>query len=362
MKFEKIKWILHDCWRWILGGVRRLAALYDPESLKQKGILWSTLLIASSLLLLILVTGWYWNREPDKLDSYAIALEHANDDKAKVVTGYTFVSTLIKIGETLLNKRGGYLSNDIMPPGVWMDNIPNWEFGALVALRDGSAALRNHISRSQTQSIEDLALAQAEPQFNFQNDSWIFPATETEYKKGLESLNDYARRLADHSKPGAQFFARADNLRQYLEIIGKRLGSLSQRLSASVGQVRVNTDLAGDSAATQTNKSPGTMIVKTPWLQIDDVFYESRGTTWALLHILSAVEHDFKEILNKKNALVSLRQIIRELDATQESTLSPIILNGGGFGLFSNYSLTMANYVARATAAVIDLRNLLERG
>ena len=38
---------------------------------------------------------------------------------------------------------------------------------------------------------------------------------------------------------------------------------------------------------------------------------------WALLHFLRAVEQDFAPVLEKKNALVSLRQIIRELEATQ---------------------------------------------
>ena len=56
------------------------------------------------------------------------------------------------------------------------------------------------------------------------------------------------------------------------------------------------------------------------------------------------------------------RSIFRELEATQQSTLSPVVLNGSGFGLFANYSLTMANYIARANAAVIDLRDLLQRG
>jgi hypothetical protein len=74
------------------------------------------------------------------------------------------------------------------------------------------------------------------------------------------------------------------------------------------------------------------------------------------------VEYDFEDILKKKNALISLRQIIRELDESQQPTLSPVILNGSGFGLFANYSLTMANYIARANAAVIDLRDLLQRG
>jgi hypothetical protein len=39
-----------------------------------------------------------------------------------------------------------------------------------------------------------------------------------------------------------------------------------------------------------------------------------------------------------------------------------VVLNGGGFGVFANHSLVMANYIARANAAVIDLRRLLEQG
>jgi hypothetical protein len=97
-------------------------------------------------------------------------------------------------------------------------------------------------------------------------------------------------------------------------------------------------------------------------MEIDDVFYEARGTTWALRHLLRAVEVDFGPILVKKNALISVRQIIRELDATQRIVWSPMVLNGDGFGLVTNYSLIMANYVSRANAAVIDLRRLLQDG
>ncbi|RLW61299.1 MAG: hypothetical protein B6D70_09505, partial [gamma proteobacterium symbiont of Stewartia floridana] len=60
--------------------------------------------------------------------------------------------------------------------------------------------------------------------------------------------------------------------------------------------------------------------------------------------------------------LVSLRQIIRELEATQAPISSPVVLNGKGFGMFANYSLVMASYISRANAAVIDLRNLLSQG
>lgn len=339
--------------------VRRL---YHPATLRERGLVWSTGVLFVTLLVLLVVMGWFWSVEPKPFDVREVALQRLNEPQGTPVTGYTFTSTLMHLGEVLLDKRGGYLSNDVMPPGVWLDNIPNWEFGALVMLRDAAGGLRNHLSRSQSQSVEDADLAQAEPQFNFQNDSWILPATEGEYKKGIQALGQYATRLQDTSQQNAQFYARADNLAQYLQIVEKRLGSLSQRLSASVGQVRVNTDLSGDAAARQATRGANIVVVKTAWRELDDVFYEARGASWALLHILNAVEVDFDDILIKKNALISLRQIIRELEATQEATLSPVILNGSGFGMFANYSLSMANYIARANAAVIDLRDLLQRG
>ncbi|TCK17244.1 hypothetical protein DFR30_0466 [Thiogranum longum] len=359
---ERIQTALWKTAEWFKGVAWKLASLYHPANLKQKGLLASAGLLIAAALVFSLALGWYWSQEPDSFDVQQVALQRFAGDEAQLRVGVIFTSTLIHVGEVLLDKPGGYLSNDVMPPGLWLDNMPNWEYGALVMLRDGAAALRNHMSRSQSQSVEDAALAEAEPRFNFRNDSWLFPPSEGEYRKGMKALDDYMRRLADPANQQAQFYARADNLRQYLEIVEKRLGSLSQRLSASVGQIRVNTDLAGDVGAKQSTTASTSVVVKTPWLKLDDVFYESRGATWALGEILKAVEYDFEQVLKKKNALVSLRQIIRELEEAQQPTLSPVIINGSGFGLFANYSLTMANYIARANAAIIDLRDLLQQG
>ena len=133
-------------------------------------------------------------------------------------------------------------------------------------------------------------------------------------------------------------------------------------MSASVGQRRLNTDLAGDSAAVKSTDTPEEIEIKTPWLEVDDVFYEARGSAWALIHILRAVEIDFAEVLEKKNAGVSMQQIVRELEATQEAVFSPVILNGSGFGVLANHSLVMASYISRANAAIINLRELLAQG
>ena len=80
------------------------------------------------------------------------------------------------------------------------------------------------------------------------------------------------------------------------------------------------------------------------------------------MHFLVAVRKDFEQVLKDKNAMTSLDQIIRELEASLRTMFFPIILNGSGFGIFANHSLTMANYISRANAAIIDLRNLLEQG
>ncbi len=315
-------------------------------------------------LLVALVVGWYWSQEPELFPVQQNAQAAAEKAQRKLVSGYTTVETLKTVVGTLLDKPGGYLSNDLAPPGLWLDNMPSWEYGVLVQVRDLSRALRKDFARSQTQSTEDPDLAKAEPRFNFDNKSWALPESEAEYREGIKSLDRYLARLADPSQPNAQFYTRADNLNNWLGDTATRLGSLSQRLSASVGQVRLNTALKENAALVAAGGAPAVSeeVYETPWLQIDNVFYEARGQAWALSHLLRAIEVDFADVLAKKNAAVSVRQIIRELEASQEPLWSPMILNGSGYGVLANHSLVMANYISRANAAIIDLRQLLSQG
>ncbi|GJM14156.1 MAG: hypothetical protein DHS20C12_25590 [Pseudohongiella sp.] len=314
------------------------------------------------LAIFIVLLGFYWSSEPVAFSVQQRTAQRLSLIGHENVVGATTTVALIEVAETLLEKPGGYLSNDVMPPGLYLDNIPNWEFGALVQVRDLTRAFRESFSRSQSQSTEDPDLIVSEPNFHFNNDSWLFPSTESEYGEAIERLESYLLRISDPANTDAQFYARADNLANWLLAVESRLGSLSQRLSASVRQQRVNTDTAGEVGAAQSTPVRSESSVKTPWLQIDDIFYEARGATWALMHFLQAVEVDFQDVLQDKNAIASLSQIIRELEASQRSIFFPVILNGSGFGIFANHSLAMANYISRANAAIIDLRSLLSQG
>lgn len=277
--------------------------------------------------------------------------------------GYVFTNTLAHIAEVLLHKPGGYLSNDVAPPGVILDDIPSWEYGALVMLRDATSALRNHFARDQSQSAEDSDLAVAEPYFYFEHNSWALPSTEAEYQKGIEALHRYMRRLLHHggNVKQAQFYSRADNLWQYTEVVIKRLGGLSTRLTANTSSP---TNLGPGLTAEERERAEklGTPLPKVNWWQIDNVFFEARGASWALLHILRAIKHDFSDILLDKRAMRTVDIMIRALEISLEPILSPVILNGDGYGLFANYCLTMANFIARANAAALDLRDIMNRG
>ncbi len=327
------------------------------------GILGSTIGgVVGVYLLAMLFLTWWWDDEPNRFDPVEVASSRAEINGVEPVTGYTFAHTNRELAATMLEKRGGFLSNDVFPPGVWMDNIPAWEFGVLLMVRDTARSLRVDLARTQSQSNEEPNLAEAEGKFFYDNSSWIFPASEDEYEAGIEHLEQYLTSIANPNNPDAQFYPRADNLQRWLGGVSARLGDISQRLSESVGKRQRDLATFGERNPDQSTPAPSDRETKTPWTQIDDVFYEARGQAWALLHLLEAVEHDFRPVLDDKNALPMLQQIIRDLEATQETVWSPVILNGGGFGFLANHSLVMASYISRVNAAIIEIQQLLEQG
>ena len=306
-------------------------------------------------LLINFVFGFWFSREPD-----VFWVNRAADQESAVV-GFSTTDTMIRVAETLLEKPGGYLTNDKILPNAFLDNIPNWEYGVLQQVRDLGRVIRNDYSRAQSQSKEDPDVATAEPPFFVDNDSWILPATESEDRSAIKGFTKYRDRLGAGDRD-TQFYARADNLREWLSQVEKRLGSLTRRLGDSVASDRINENLAGEPAAEAAGAQPDVVDVRTSWFEVDDIFFEARGTAWALVHFFRAAEFDFAHVLADKNAEASVRQIIRELEASLDPLRSPLVLNGGGYGLFANHSLVMANYLARANAAVINLRQLLDEG
>ena len=159
-----------SCWDKLTGTVGRVKLLRP------------VLVILGLYLVVSVGVGIWWSQEPEPFDIQPVVVQAADGTEHKII-GSATVSTLIKITDTLLQKQGGYLSNDRLPPGIWLDNIPNWEFGVLVQARDMSRAMRKDFSRSQSQSTEDVHLEAAEPLLHFDSDSWVLPSREGAYSR-----------------------------------------------------------------------------------------------------------------------------------------------------------------------------------
>lgn len=350
-------------------GAGKVAGLYKPSTIREHSWLWRIALALGTYIFIVLILMLWWSREPaaisadEALIKYLPAEQIGADGKPQTAkTGAALTAMTAHLIDTLVNKNGGYLRNDVTPPGLLMDNMPEWEYGVLRNLRDLSKVFRNNFATSGSQTKLDDDLAEVENKLSIDSHQWLFPRPEEAYETAGKALENYFNRITDDNNADAQFYARADNLRRFLNVVSPNLGSYSQRLSESVGVEIENMALAGDAAAEQSTSAPQQLFSKTPWYKVDNNFYEARGYAWALLQEMRAVQVDFNSVLEDKNATVYIQQLIRELEATQRTVWSPIILNGNGFGVVTNHSLVMASYLSRANAIMIELSDLLERG
>ncbi|MBD3896118.1 DUF2333 family protein [Halomonas sp. ML-15] len=301
------------------------------------GWIWKPLLALLLIYLLVtLALGIWWSREPPPFD-----VEQATGQQRQALEGdqsglpgargTVASATLKQVVDTLTDKPGGYLRNDIAPPGVWLDNMPNWELGVLRQSRDFSAAMVGLAGG------ENAHLEEAERRLQVGSRDWLYPSAEQRFSQASQALAAYLSELGEDGADG--FVTHGEQLGDWLERVEARLDDLTRRLSASIGERDASRELGIDA-----DERPEA----TPWYRVDDIFFEARGSGWALLHFLRGVERDYADLLEAAEARADWQQLIAELEMTQRRIWSPVILNGSGFGLFANHSLVMANYTVRA--------------
>ena len=327
--------------------------------------LWRRTFIVGTLFTIIVgigLTGFVVSREPKLFDPVKVTQAQVPAEMQALPSGSILTATVMEIGDTLLSKSGGFITNDVAPPFSLLDNMPSWEYGVLTELRDTVRAMRNDFGRAQSQSVEDRDLVTADAQFHFSPNSWMLPS-DSSVRSGVEALERYFDRLTDARPGNARFFARADNLNFYLATVEKRLGNISQRLSASA-QLPALDSRAEPDAVDESVQPGGTALGlgEVSWWDADNIFFEARGYLWALVHTLKALEQEFAPLLASKQATVPMHEIILKLELAQQRIWSPVILTNSGFGVLTNHSLVLASYLSRANAAIIDLRTLLSEG
>ncbi|WP_163560000.1 DUF2333 family protein [Halomonas sp. NO4] len=314
------------------------------------GWIWKPLLaLAGIYLVVVLALGVWWSRAPAPFDVErataaqrgAVAESGGQAATSPAARGAVTVATLMTTLDTLLDKPGGFLRNDVAPPGVWLDNMPAWEYGVLGQLRELAGAL------PPLADGEAASLQAAHAALMHDSRDWALPGTEEQLAAARAALGEH---LAGLGADEGAFTAAGDGLAHWLDGVTGRLDALAQRLSASAGSreaVRLGVDVEA-------------LPEPTPWHRVDDIFFEARGSGWALIHLLEGVRRDHADVIAAAGATERWDRLLVVLERTQRRLWSPVVLNGSGFGVFANHSLVMANYLLHARDLTGTLAGALE--
>ena len=255
--------------------------------------------VAGLVIALAWGVSFYWSREPAVL--WVVAETPTGE---RTVVGYSTVHTLIDVTESLLDKPGGYFRNDLLPPGLWLDNMPSWEFGVARpgARSRARAAQRSTAARSRSRSRTTTSRGRAAAQLRQRLLATAVP--KREYRERDRSTSELRDAPHDADAGNAQFYARADNLREWLVVVEKR--SAASRNASRPASVRRASTSTSPASAPAEQPTPG---VERRGHREDAVARDrrrvlrARGTAWAL-HCISArrASSTSSDVLEDKNA------------------------------------------------------------
>jgi len=234
--------------------------------------------------------------------------------------GVALIEAIMKpLDYELTDRFWGWRPNDLIFSG---DNVKNFQLGVLEITRRTAIILNDRISRSGESSAFDPQLEDAMNWFMIKPNRYWFPSAESKYQDALDALDKYKERL---NKKQAKFFNRADNLIPLLMAYEDLLGSCEENL------VKI----------TEEDGSP------VSFFKADDYIYYTKGVTSALYTILTAIEHDFGDVIASRRAQGDIHHAIASCHHAIE--IDPVIVvNSDPSSIFANHRANLAAPISHA--------------
>jgi hypothetical protein len=245
---------------------------------------------------------------------------HGTAPAVDLPTGGAFVDALIKPLNYELNERfWGWRPNDLVKIG---DNVVNFQLGVLEIYRRTAVILAERISRTGITAAFDPDLENAMNWFMIKPNRYWFPSAESKYNEALKAFEAYKERLI---KGQAKFFNRADNLIPLLMAYEDLLGSCEENLVKST---------EGDGTDVSFFKS-------------DDYLFYAKGVVSTLGTILSAIGHDFKDVIASRQAQEDIHHAITSCHHAME--IDPlIVVNSDPSSILANHRANLAAPISHA--------------
>jgi hypothetical protein len=238
-----------------------------------------------------------------------------------------------------VNGHGWAPNTSWFSPRALLDNMPNYQRGVVAALARSTLALSEANSEGSVDA--DLqsaaALLQYPPDMGVWNPSvsiWPTATSEAQYRRGIDALEQYNRRLAEGQ---ATLETSSQNLARILDAVAAGLASDSVRIE---DYVRAHGGFPFDS-------------------QSDDIFYEAKGRMYADYVVLRGVQADFAGAIARPGVAKPWHAAMSSLRAA--IALRPeIVLNGApDSDLFACTLCGEGLYLAQARGQLHDLAELL---
>lgn len=238
-----------------------------------------------------------------------------------------------RLGQEMRSSFGWSVNDLFISPTRWLDNRANRQRGTIFASRLLLSFYATHLSKYGAVDAENALLKEArEKRLAFTEDSWWFPSTEKEYRKGIELIKTYEADLIDNK---AVFNMRTDDMYDLLAFItGKQF--LDQPLGLLV----------------QSN-------AEVPYSELDDRIYYTQGVVLVLRDVLRTLFHLYPEI-EAKGGADNIRIGLREMDRI--CTFDPlIVLRGEHDSVMADHRGKMARYLIAVRERLNDVAQSIRR-
>jgi hypothetical protein len=306
---------------------------------------WSVIILLAFILIWPLTVGIYWGVykcytliDPTKFpwsgSNMLPLLDQTQPNSAEAKKGTVLCAAIGNRLKEEMDSAFGWSINDlIISPTRWLDNRANRQRGVIFATRMLINFFSTNLAKYGTVDAENDLLKQArEKHFAFSEDSWWFPSSESEYRKGLELLRKYEDALASGK---AIYNMRSDDMYNMITfIIGNQF--LDQPLGLLV----------------QPND-------EVPYTDLDDRIYYTQGVILVLRDFMRSFVQLYPQI-KEKGGEENIRIAFREME--QICTFDPlIVLRGDHDSVTADHRGKMARYLIHIRERINDLAQSIRR-
>ena len=302
---------------------------------------WLVLILLAFILIWPLSAGLYWTvykvytivdptRFPELDPDITALLQETTSDSSQAQKGAALSAAMRNRLEQEMNSPFGWSVNDlIISPTRWLDNRANRQRGTIFATRMLTNFFATNLAKYGKVDAENENLKKArETYFAFTSDSWWFPSSEKQYKKGIELLKQYEADLIGEDA-NAIFNLRTDDMYNMLAFIIS-----NQFLDQPLGLLVQSND-------------------EVAYSELDDRIYYTQGVILVLRDALRTFVHLYPEV-KEKGGEENIRIAFREMD--QICTFDPlIVLRGDRDSIMADHRGKMAKYLISVRERINDL-------